>query len=156
MIYGIGLPRTGTTTLAEALRILGYFGHSQCELTGKLEIDEEYVTSSNLRKFEVVNSAYQKFKPDGYFTTHSRDRYILTTRHDIEWGRSLYKHGANIFDIPSPSVYGELVERVIPKHQLLVVDWSECKDYQCNWKKLCDFLVETIPSEKFPCKNCDK
>mgnify|MGYP004300696907 CR=1 FL=1 len=53
---GLGLPRTGGTTLAEALRALGYHGKNSCIVTNITTTTESTIVDSNNKK------AYGLFK----------------------------------------------------------------------------------------------
>jgi activator of HSP90 ATPase len=140
MIYGIGLPRTGSTTLAEALRILGYRGSNFCSLTFSINIESN-------EQFSIDNS-YYKVLSELIIDAEKDDLFILTTRKDVSWKRSIKSF--NVSDnIPLPTVYEDTVRACIPKNNLLVVNWK----YD-SWPALCSFLNKEIPYDKFPCENC--
>ena len=142
MIYGLGLPKTGTTTLIEALKILGY------------------------KDSEIVVGDYV------YFLDHSKfdGKMILTMRESPEkWFRSVEKWSRKERVESSNSkimnqrkrMYGfampqnrkdHFIERYnthnenMRKYNPLVVCW-ESGD---NWQTLCTFLDKPIPKVPFP------
>jgi hypothetical protein len=101
-------------------------------------------------EFSVDNSYYSHL-PEAV----AGDRIILTTRNQEDWLRSMANYPKEV-DKPYPPMVNYLldVDAYYSRNPLLVVDWNDCKDYQCNWEKLCDFLGEYIPTADFPCKNC--
>jgi hypothetical protein len=98
-VFGIGLPRTGTTTLLYACRELGYRGktYNAMEFFQCCEHGQKSYAVQKLKKFIKRNSIFQDLPfpqlalalpleyPDA--------RYILTTRKDeATWFQSLYKN----------------------------------------------------------------
>ena len=79
-IFGIGLPRTGTTSLSKALRALGYEGQNYCLL-------HDTRTSDRTTFFEVDNSFYRNFKD--IFHGNKNSKFILTTRDRDSWRKSI-------------------------------------------------------------------
>jgi len=82
VIYGIGLPRTGTKTLAATLRHFGLQGTQQCKLTDV----ESFDVTPEANDFLIQNSLYKqlvelKEKEDAVF--------ILTQRKAEEWRKSM-------------------------------------------------------------------
>jgi len=147
MIYGIGLPKTGTAVLVEALRILGYRGRSSCILTSVRTQDD--ITCSFPRQFSVNNGSF-KF-PQMYFTQDAN--FILTVRDKETWAKNVYKADSDIVigrEWPWIDEWTKTIKERIPSHKLLIIDWTTCKDYNCNWKRLCEFLIEPIPDKEFP------
>ena len=54
-LFGIGLPRTGTTSLAKALRTLGFKGENYCLLSDTTSKDDQTF-------FKIDNSYYKSYK----------------------------------------------------------------------------------------------
>jgi hypothetical protein len=144
MIYGIGLPRTGTSTLSESLRLMQMQGFSYCVITDVLRQDK--ATS-----FIVNNSFYNRLEAlvEKSGKMNDNNKYIVTTRPDKCWGKSINKFPESVM-LPKPSAYLETVKQLIPEEQLLVVDWSAGDE----WKPLCKFLGLPVPPFAFPCENC--
>jgi len=145
VIYGIGLPRTGSSSLAAALRILGYEGSSWCALHAEGEV------SPTLKEFWVDNGYYETF---GLFDIHKDDKVILTTRNADDWRASIERQREHTehryLVLPDISTYEQQVRWQVPSNQLLVVSWDEGH----RWEKLCAFLGHPVPDVPFPCVNC--
>ena len=148
MIYGIGLPRTGTKTLAQSLRVLGLCGTSKCILT-----DHQTGDITKSREFMVNNSAYQDLPT--LFSRHPDSLYILTTRQDQGWlesASSFQKYGE--LSLPFPSEYEVQVKACIPLAKVLILNILEERPEEL-WRKLCTFLKVAVPEAHFPLPNCD-
>ena len=142
-IFGIGLPRTGTSSLAEALRTLGYSGENYCILQNKREKDTlvPYDTFS----FKVDNSFFNIYKELFYGSLDSK--FILTTREADTWKKSIdnFLSVTNINNLPHISTYTQEVLKFFSDrgalHNLLVVDlFDNTCDSMCKWKNLYEFL----------------
>jgi hypothetical protein len=148
-LFGIGLPRTGTTSLAKALRTLGYRGENYCMLSKRKEKDEN-------KFFEVNNSFYSCYKY--LFTENEGSKFILTIRDNTSWetsvdnfqktqitlGRGEYKDYRNV--LPNITEYTQNVMKFFNDYgamnQLLVVDlFDKGCDCICKWKNLYEFLL---------------
>lgn len=141
-IYGIGLPRTGTRSLASALRTLGYTGTNICMLTK--EADKDEVIQGNT--FNVNNAYFLVYRTLYLQDAHSK--YILTTRNKKDWIDSLdtISHKNSFPDIYEYNK--EVVDFFETKlSKLLVIDVFEDKN---PWETLCNFLEKDIPNNPFP------
>ena len=176
-ILGAGLPRTGTATLCEALRILGYNAvHHEPEML-PLYPDE----TTDWRAYDYVEAVTDA--PAAIYwrelTREYRPKVILTIRETSEWWESIKRHanqirtGADIehirytealhsllFGSPQPCEYwykrrfwehNAMVRSTIKHPDLLVMDIVGGD----KWDKLCPFLgIEDEPSgEEWPWKN---
>jgi hypothetical protein len=177
MTFGIGLNRTGTSSLAVAMRTLG-FTAKHCTHPGDWEL---------IRTYEFVNDypimyIYQAL--DRYFGTTAR--FILTTRELDTWLGS-WRGFQSCLDTPRKPeqtfrykirlsraiqrflVYGDIdydeatMRAAWYKHhsevykyfqhqqdRLLVMNIADNLD---GWEKLCPFLGVDIPDTPFPHKN---
>jgi hypothetical protein len=148
-LFGIGLPRTGTTSLAKALRILGYSGENYCMLSKRKEEDEH-------KFFEVNNAFYSCYKY--LFTENENAKFILTIRDSTSWqnsvsnfqttqitvGKEQYKDYRTT--LPNITEYTQEVMKFFNDYgamnQLLVVDlFDKGCDCICKWKNLYEFLL---------------
>lgn len=175
-VFGIGLNKTGTTSLGHCLQTLGY-RHCRYDINLLRAVKHnqlgplfEYVET--LDSFEdwpyplVYQQLDQKF-PDSQF--------ILTRRSSAKiWLRSLEKHALRVnpiqgresrriaygYDYPqlNRSAHLEIYERHLSEvrdyfasrpHQLLEVCWEE----EASWTRLCQFLNQTVPDQPFPHSN---
>jgi hypothetical protein len=167
MIFGIGLGRTGTTSLAKALTILGYKG-------------VDYPNPKQIKKL-ISNKTYD-FGTDLPFSTHfkffdntfPKSKFILTIRPNIqEWLESVkYKHNdppldkmadwekAYRFNMYRRYDYNEYNQiETLARHYLDILNHFKLRMNDLliynivdgdGWKPLCNFLKKPIPKEKFP------
>ena len=174
-VFGIGFHKTGTSSLAEALRILGYNvcpenfayftrvaasvgGYGDCLMLAK-EYEAFADSPWNYRGFyKVLDVVF----PDS--------KFILTTRLSSRWYPSILRWAAMNNTMGDGSFLATLgmaltldneqqaIEAYLqhtadvrehfcrcPK-KLLIVDW-ESGD---GWQQLCDFLEKSVPKEPFP------
>ena len=159
-IFGIGLPRTGTTSLASALRILGYRGSNYCMLK------DEGSTDTNIKQknsFQVNNSYYDIYQE--LYNEDEASKFILTIRDRDSWKASISALSSKGFQtwlgtavfpwrqdtkdyrtiLPDITEYNQEVMKVFNDRgalsQLLVVDLFDVGcDCSCKWKNICDFL----------------
>ncbi|KKN79763.1 hypothetical protein LCGC14_0336180 [marine sediment metagenome] len=180
-IIGIGMPRTGTASLCEALRILGYNAiHHAPE-----RIDLDTVNADTFAGlYDDVDAAVDM--PAAFFHREIGQAYaglgvkfILTTRDTDEWWESIKFH-ANKIRVSADVSHIRYTDRL---HQLLFgcaepheflwkrrfVDWATegipyfswdlarvlCIDISAGdkWEPLCRFLGKPIPDVEFPWRN---
>lgn len=140
-LFGIGLPRTGTTSLSKALRTLGYKGENYCMLSGHKEKDEHNF-------FEVNNSFYSCYKK--LFTENGNSMFILTTRDSASWKASVSNFQTTHRKLPNINEYTQNVMKFFNDrgalNQLLVVNlFDKGCDCACKWKNLYGFLRPPPP-----------
>ena len=95
-IIGIGLPRTGTTSLAKFLRNLGFSGKNFCIIHGNREND---CIENEEKKFLVDNSAFRNFRQK-LISGNKHTKFILTTRDKKSWEQSINSLIAKKLNIP--------------------------------------------------------
>ena len=95
-IIGIGLPRTGTASLAKFLRNLGFSAKNFCVIHGKREND---LLKMREKKFLIDNSAYRNYKQK-LISSNRKTKFILTTRDEKSWKQSIHNMKEKKFDIP--------------------------------------------------------
>ena len=169
-VLGIGVNKTGTTTLAECLRILGY---------GVCPEDQAYTLCGIPTKpaFSMLESYsafadYPWFLPNYYQTVaylYPSSKFILTIRDPDTWWESIDRW-VKRFDMTMAKnyVYGSYLSTLdresaiatYNKHnrtvqtffegsgRLLVADWE--KGY--GWATLTKFLGKDFPTDPFPHK----
>lgn len=167
-IFGIGLPRSGTSSLNQALSILGYksLHHPTYYIMDKLngsfsfEGDWDALTNFGEHFYPQLDELYPNSK------------FILTTRDKEKWLNSCrwkYQEPSNnlgnairisIFgcdrfhESTYSYIYDQHTRNVIEyfknrPNDLLVVDWG----LGHGWKELCYFLNKPVPETPFPNKN---
>lgn len=171
-VFGIGLNKTGTTTLGKCLKILGYKKH----LSHSEEFSKLYYEGRTSELIDVAKK-YDSFEdwpwPLIYkeLATNFPDaKFILTVRKsDRIWLKSLITHS---YKLPPKENYHEMIygykyilghkkyhidfynkhnEEVIEffkdqPERLLVLCWEKGD----GWREICDFLGRKIPSKPFP------
>jgi len=168
-LFGIGWPKTGTTTLRDCFGIFGYsfYGYTP-SLIGQL--DQTLFIARRFDSFKdwPWNIYYKEL--DEHFPG---SKFVLTTRDSDRWLRS-YRNWVTIHS-PSPAmkivrkeIYGtssptddQAVQRY-ERHNaevklyfadrpddLLVVNWENGD----GWEELCAFLRKPIPNKPFPHAN---
>jgi len=175
-ILGVGLPRTGTASLTNALKLLGY--NAEHHAPHRLPLDGLHANS--FKVFDDVDAvidapACHFFEEIG--NVYSDLTYILTVRNEDAWWRSIKLHsdkiitgGASthidytrrlhglIFDYPVPQEYlyrrafrrhNQAVRTAIPPHRLLEIDVTTGG----GWLKLCEWLHKGVPEQPFPWEN---
>jgi hypothetical protein len=174
-ILGAGLPRTGTATLCEALRVLGF--NTVHHAPDRLPLFPPLgLTWKRYDYCEAVTDA-----PASMYWRELRRAYgckiILTVREPDNWWESIKWHanqirtGENIehirytetlhsllFGCPMPSEYwykrrfaehNAFIKGTVPKDELLVMDIVGGD----KWERLCPFLGVEVPNEEWPWRN---
>jgi len=176
-VFGIGLSKTGTTSLARALETLGYRTRDYLGVTRYIAGD---LSSVNLEEIDA-NDAFTDTPIPSFYKEldkhYPNSKFILTTRDIDGWLRSCKKqfterivarqneatarvhidlYGCFAFEPDKyASGYTRYVDGVLdyfkdrPK-DLLVVDI--CGGEQ-NWVELCTFLGRPVPDIAFPVTN---
>ena len=138
-IIGIGLPRTGTTSLAKLLRNLGFLGMNFCIIHGNKENDCIEIEE---KKFLVDNSAFRNFRQK-LINSNQNTKFILTTRDKKSWKQSINsmkEKKLNIpDDLPDINMYFKEVTEFFKSNnsinRLLVIDLNNI-----NMEKIYSFL----------------
>jgi hypothetical protein len=179
-VFGIGWAKTGTTTLGDCFKILG-FDHQSQDLGLVQDIGQ-----GDLSRIMALAEQKETFEDWPWIILYKEldeafpgSRFVLTKRNSEQWVRSYKNMLANqgeaseevneirriLYDLPFPKVTeSQLIERY-ERHNdeveryfrdrpqdLLMVNWAE----GYGWKELCDFLGKDIPNEPFPHSNKGK
>jgi 3'-phosphoadenosine 5'-phosphosulfate (PAPS) 3'-phosphatase len=175
-IFGIGLSKTGTTSLANALQILGYKTKDNMGVvkyaTGDLSsVDLNVVNAHNALTDTPIPSFYRELD-----AAYPGSQFILTVRDNEEWLKSCRKqftqrdaerqneahkrlfidlYGTDVFDAQGfGNGYRRFVDGVRDyfkdrPQDLLIFDISGGE----GWEKLCTFLDRPLPDIPFPKAN---
>jgi hypothetical protein len=174
-VVGIGLNKTGTTTLAECLRILGYKKH----VSFRRDLLAEYRQGrlENILRVIEENDSFEDWPfplmyREIFFRLGNRARYVLTKRVSAsKWLESLKRHSLRTLPDQHSRLlaYGynyphgveqhhldfyerhcfevlKFFEHHNSMHLLLEVSW----DGGDGWNRLCEFLDKPIPESPFP------
>ena len=155
-IFGVGLSKTGTTSLNQALIILGYNSKHYVSYFSVVDKVDAVTDLPMALEYKTLNERY----PDS--------KFILTIRNLDDWLKSCEKHfkptdleclkkvrlrayGCEEYNrdlfIKAYFNHNSDVINTIPKEQLLIFDIRE------GWEPLCIFLNKEKPNVPFPHKN---
>ena len=176
-VFGIGWAKTGTTTLGDALGILGFNHQTQdFKLLDDLMIGEYENILATAQSHDSFDDWPWLILYKQLDISFPKSKFILTIRDSDAWIKSyrnmLKNEGiptpyANsirsfLYNLDFPNVTDEaLIQRYelhmseVKNHfrhredDLLIIDWSK----NDGWKGLCTFLNKNIPSQEFPHKN---
>lgn len=172
-IFGVGWPKTGTSTLRQCFIILGYTHKGYSEDL----FDNVYQATRAAARFETFQDLpwylyYKELDQD-----YPGSKFVLTIRDSNRWvssyrnalakqepslRRALDETRRKIYGVPFPDVKDEqLIERY-ERHNtevrlyfrdrpddLLIVDWEKGD----GWKQLCSFMKREAPRRAFPHAN---
>ena len=171
-IFGIGLPRTGTTSLHQALQYLGYTSiHTPLKLfkNPDHELCDNYDAFSD-SPVPFIYPILDKRYPGSKFicTTRDIDSWLESIEWNVELGNVEHRLDNNIIAEMRQAYWGatkfepKFVRQVWEKHSagvqeyfaqrpedLLMIDIIQGE----GWEKLCPFLEQEIPSIPFPYSN---
>jgi 3'-phosphoadenosine 5'-phosphosulfate (PAPS) 3'-phosphatase len=175
-IFGIGLSKTGTTSLSHALEILGYRTKDNLGVVNYAAGDLSSLDTTLLEENDAftdtpIPSFYQELDKE-----YPGSKFILTTRNMDGWLKSCKKqftqkhadkqntasnllfmdlYGCTVFDEQKfKKGYQTFVDGVTQyfrdrQHDLLIQDVTTGE----GWEKLCPFLETPIPDIPFPRAN---
>lgn len=174
-IFGIGLQKTGTSSLGRALEILGYkINHAYNENLVKHLIKEDInVLFDEAKKWDAFEDNPWPMIYKELDLEFPGSKFILTLRDENSWIKSLVKHYGTrsndfqywYYKAPCPEgheseyikryrMHNEEVTRYFKDRpeDFLVVDWEKGD----GWEKLCEFLGKELPDTAFPHWNKNK
>ena len=139
-IWGIGLPRTGTTSLAEAMSLLGFRTSHHCKLQNGDSYLSDILDDASKNDAIVNNHLYEFYHR--IYTLEAMDDeiglYVLTYRLDKYVSENL-KYMAEVYSF---------FEKKRKTGNLLLLDTNS--DETEKWKKLSEFLGKEAPKHSFP------
>lgn len=100
-VFGIGLSKTGTTSLAKALRILGYDAKSWAWDGTIIDWPEFY-------RLEAATDTPCAAQFESLYHTFENSKFIHTTRDLDSWNRSVKHHFREQYGIEAPSEFKEM------------------------------------------------
>jgi hypothetical protein len=176
-VFGIGWAKTGTTTLGECLRLLGYDHQGQdldlAEDLGRGDLSRILARVAQKESFEdwpwiVLYRELDAAVPGSRFVLTTRDpaRVVASYRNML---RAPQANGARLdairrvlYGLPFPDVTDAQIRARYERHNadvrahfrdrpgdLLVVNWERGD----GWEALCAFLGHPVPAAPFPHAN---
>ncbi len=172
-IIGVGFQKTGTSSLREALEILGYRvkDTSSRALIPVLRGDYRKVLRM-IREYDAVEDTpwYMIYRELDRLLPGSK--FILTIRDEEAWYNSVSRHTGLLRNASHEWIYGrgrglpihhkENAIEVYREHNLEVMDYFRQRpedllvvDFTAGegWDNLCDFLGKEVPGIPFPHRN---
>lgn len=166
-VFGIGFHKTGTKSLAKALRILGY------RVTGPNGVSDHDIGSKLVSLVDELIPQYDAFQDNPWPLVYEHldrhcpgSRFILTVRDPQSWIRSQVRFfGRNttpmreyIYGVGCPEGNEETYLRRYEQHNREVVEYFRGRDDLLvmdfergdGWERLCPFLGKPVPEEPFP------
>lgn len=166
IIFGIGLSKTGTTSLASALDILGFKSVHNWNLCVKsiLKSDGPLI-SGKLLKFNAFLDQPWPMLYKRAAREYPNAKFILTTRDVKKYASSRLKHNLIFFrNGRKPKSRRNLHLLYMLEYMTHVENVHEFFEGSKNffefdlcrfpqWKELCQFLGREVPDVEFPCLN---
>lgn len=162
-IFGIGLAKTATTSLARAMSILGFKSKHY-----------SFNIENDLKKYQFINDVPIQSRYKEYDKRFPNSKFILTIRDELSWLVSIqkqflkYKRPKNSFFynnwVEQFGFFGTSNEMFLKKYREHKIEAEEYfkgrNDFLImnifsgdSWEKLCSFLNIKIPNIDFPYLN---
>jgi hypothetical protein len=170
-VFGIGFHKTATTSLANALKCLGY------RVTGPDWVDDPNIASNVEKRAIEWARKFDAFQDNPWPILYREldqafpgSKFVLTLRPEQQWISSVVNHFSDdetpmrewIYGVGHPKGNENIYLARYERHNrevteyfkdrpgdLLVLNITEGE----GWEKLCPFLDEPIPAIAFPCSN---
>lgn len=170
-VFGIGFHKTGTTSLAAALKVLGY------RVTGPNWVERTDIGESVRHLARELAQEYDAFQDNPWPLLYREmdaafpgSKFILTIRETEAWFSSVRRHFGVaetpmrewIYGFGSPTDHEAIYVERYERHNREVVDYFRNRPGDLlvmdmtrghGWQPLCEFLGVAIPREPFPHKN---
>jgi hypothetical protein len=169
-VFGIGFHKTGTTSLRDALRLLGY------RVTGPNAVHEQQLADLSSWAAELAEH-YDGFQDDPWpllFREMDQrfpgSKFVLTVRNPDDWYKSVLRHFGDkntfmrkfIYGIGHPRHNEHVYKTRVQAHNRDVMDYFASRPNDLlvmdltngdGWDKLCPFLGHRAPQARFPHAN---
>jgi len=143
-VYGIGLPRTGTASLAEALNLIGEPTKHYCVVHDDMSKCHDDIIS-------WVDNSFYRYLHQIILKPIPNSLFILTTRDLNSWKKSIARFPEMPSDLPPVNEYEKSVRQIFQQlkmqDQLLVINIFEDPD---SLKKIVKFIGSEYKKTKFP------
>lgn len=170
-IFGIGFHKTGTSTLDQALTILGY------KVGGPHTNLAKFLFENNLDEIWKIADQFDALQDNPWPLLYKEldkkypnSKFVLTLRDEGKWLKSLVNHFGEtdtemrrwIYGVGHPKGNENIYLERYKNFNKEVLDYFKNRqdDFIClswengdNWQKLCPFLNKQIPKIDFPHAN---
>ncbi|WP_260583193.1 sulfotransferase family protein [Sphingopyxis sp. PET50] len=172
-VFGIGFHKTGTTSLASALSVLGY------RVTGPNDVSEPDIGETYLARTRALSEQFDAFQDNPWPLVYREmdaqwpdAKFILTLRDPASWIASQTGHFAHVSTPMREHIYGigrgapigneDHYVAVMEAHNAAVRDYFSDRPGKLlemnllagdEWEKLCAFLDHPVPAVPFPHSN---
>ena len=170
-VFGIGFQKTGTSSLAAALRTLGY------DVTGTISPGRPDIAARALDLAREVSQQHDAFQDNPWpilfremDELHPGSRFILTLRDTDDWFESVHAHFAGrstpmrewIYGVGDPDGNREAFVERYERHNREVREYFADRPDDLlvlritdgeGWEPLCAFLGHQVPEGDFPHRN---
>jgi hypothetical protein len=170
-VFCIGFHKTGTTSMREALAVLGY------RVTGPNHVLDPDIAQKLDRVTAKLSHEYDAFQDNPWplvyrqmDALHPGAKFILTLRDEDRWFESALKHfrGKNtpmralIYGAPHPKGNETLYRERLRRHNREVMEYFKDRPDDLlvidvtrdpSWDRLCAFLGKPVPAVPFPHAN---
>ena len=162
-IFGIGLSKTGTTSLTQALEVLGFSAVHYPTSMQEVELHDAAADLPIADAFEVLD------------TTFPGSKFVYTVRERTKWLESSQRHWRKKGDVDTTRqelrrrIYGtvdfdsDLLARAYDRHENRVLSYFAARPGdllvldicggRAGWEALCSFLGVPVPNTPFPNTN---
>jgi len=172
-IIGVGFQKTGTSTLRDALRALGYtVGDTRYKLLIPILKKDFKTVLKEVNRYDAVEDNPYPLIFKELDKLIPRSKFILTIREEESWYNSVNHHIGDLRDPMHEWIYGKgkglpkedknNTIRVYKEHNQSVLDYFKNRPEDLlildftkgdKWDKLCQFLGHEIPALPFPHAN---
>jgi len=171
-VFGIGFHKTGTTSLADALTVLGYqvTGPNGVRLRGIDHRSAWNLATDLLPRFDAFQDNPWPLLYRDVDRAVPGSKFVLTMRPDERWLDSVVRHfGADstpmrewIYGVGSPLGHEDVFLDRYRRHNHEVAEYFRGRDHDLlvlritegdGWELLCPFLGHDVPDVPFPHSN---
>lgn len=172
-VFCIGFQKTGTTTMEDALKILGY------RVTGSSGTKDPDIVKNMDSMVRKLSFKYDAFQDNPWPIVyrqmdelHPGSRFILTVRDEDKWYSSMVRHFGSHGSPMREFLYGAgaggpigneaLYKDRLRRHNREVEEYFKDRPQDLlvmdltrdgSWETICPFLAEPVPPQPFPHSN---
>lgn len=172
-VFCIGFHKTGTTSMKEALRLLGY------RVTGPDHVNDPDIANTIGKVTAEISQRFDGFQDNPWplvyremDALHPGSKFILTTRDEQKWYDSNRNHFRGKTTPMRELIYGadaggprgneEVYKARMRRHNAEVVEYFRDRPddllviditREPGWERICPFLGHAVPDRPFPHAN---